>query len=155
MILAHQLNNYVYAGVRPACGSQLPLPHYSTHNGKRALLPLPPGEGWGGGAQIKLWLNYLLCRLFIVAGGSPAASHFFCLAKKSDQKKATQDPPPLRGSLRCSNDQAAAELALRAQTVLADSPWSFSATRWRMMGGKNGFSGIQHSVSFILKIGAV
>ena len=30
--------------------------------------------------------------------------------------------PPLRGSLRCSVGQAAAELALRAQTVLADYP---------------------------------
>jgi hypothetical protein len=30
--------------------------------------------------------------------------------------------PPLRGSLRCSTGQAAAELALRAQTVLAEIP---------------------------------
>jgi len=30
--------------------------------------------------------------------------------------------PPLRGALRCSTGQAAAELALRAQTVLAKNP---------------------------------
>jgi len=30
--------------------------------------------------------------------------------------------PPLRGPLRCSTGQAAAELALRAQTVLAEIP---------------------------------
>ena len=55
------------------------------------------------------------------AGGSPAASHFSCLAKKSNQKKS---PPVCRpsGSLRCSTGQAAAELALRAQTVLAEIP---------------------------------
>jgi len=56
------------------------------------------------------------------AGGSPAAGYFSCFAKKSNQKKAIPNPPPLRGSLRCSAGQAAAELALRAQTVLADIP---------------------------------
>jgi hypothetical protein len=51
------------------------------------------------------------------AGGRPAASHFSCLAKKSNQKKEiVPGLPPLRGTLRCSAGQAAAELALRAQT---------------------------------------
>jgi len=35
------------------------------------------------------------------------------------------------GSLRCSTGQAAAELALRAQTVLAEIPWPACATRRR------------------------
>ena len=57
------------------------------------------------------------------AGGSPAASHFFLLRqRKSNQKEGDPGLPPLRGSLRCSTGQAAAELALRAQTVLADIP---------------------------------
>jgi len=33
-----------------------------------------------------------------LAGGSPAASHFSCLAKKSDQKKATPTAPNSRKS---------------------------------------------------------
>ena len=70
-------------------------------------------------------------------GGSPTASYFSCFAKKSNQKKATPNPPPLRGSLRCSTGQAAAELALRAQTVLADIPWPACATRWRTRGVKS------------------
>ena len=71
------------------------------------------------------------------AGGSPAASHFLLLRQKeSNQRKG--DPglwlrhnlkvslrrnkllrsvlSPLRGTLRCSTGQAAAEPALRAQT---------------------------------------
>jgi hypothetical protein len=56
-------------------------------------------------------------------GGSPTASHFFLLRqRKSNQKEGDPNPPPLRGSLRCSTGQAAAELALRAQTVLAEIP---------------------------------
>jgi hypothetical protein len=57
------------------------------------------------------------------AGGSPAASHFFLLRqRKSNQKEGDPGLPPLRGTLRCSTGQAAAELALRAQTVLAEIP---------------------------------
>jgi len=57
------------------------------------------------------------------AGGSPAASHFFLLRqRKSNQKEGDPGLPPLRGTLRCSPGQAAAELALRAQTVLAEIP---------------------------------
>jgi len=55
----------------------------------------------------------------MVAGGSPAASHFSCFAKKSNQKKANPGLPPLRGSLEKPQTGGAAELALRAQTVLA------------------------------------
>ena len=56
-------------------------------------------------------------------GGSPTASHFFLLRqRKSNQKEGAPGLPPLRGALRCSTGQAAAELALRAQTVLAESP---------------------------------
>ena len=66
------------------------------------------------------------------AGGSPAATHFSCFAKKSKQKKATPGSSALRASLRYSERQAAAELGLvvmktrkvscraRPQTVLAD-----------------------------------
>ncbi|MDO8292511.1 MAG: hypothetical protein Q7T29_06575 [Gallionella sp.] len=57
------------------------------------------------------------------AGGSPTASHFLLLRQKeSNQKEGDPGLPPLRGSLRCSTGQAAAELALRAQTVLAETP---------------------------------
>jgi len=57
------------------------------------------------------------------AGGCPAASHFFLLRqRKSNQKEGDPGLPPLRGSLRCSTGQAAAELALRVQTVLAETP---------------------------------
>jgi len=41
--------------------------------------------------------------------------------RKVTKKKATRFAA-LRGTLRCSTGQAAAELALRAQTVLADIP---------------------------------
>ena len=47
------------------------------------------------------------------AGGSPAASHFLCFAKESNQRKATPGSSPLRGSLRCSQTRAAAELVAR------------------------------------------
>jgi len=57
--------------------------------------------------------------MLMVAGGSPAASHFSCFAKKSNQKKANPGLPPLRGSLEKPQTGGAAELALRAQTVLA------------------------------------
>ena len=80
---------------------------------------------------------------FKTVGGSPAAitndlpsvvcwvsqmassfiSHFLLLRQKeSNQRKGDPGLPPLRGTLRCSTGQAAAELALRAQTVLADYP---------------------------------
>jgi hypothetical protein len=56
-------------------------------------------------------------------GGSPTASHFLLLRQKeSNQRKGDPGLPPLRGALRCSTGQAAAELALRAQTVLAEIP---------------------------------
>jgi hypothetical protein len=58
-----------------------------------------------------------------IAGGSPAASYFLLLRQKeSNQRKGDPGLPPLRGALRCSTGQAAAELALRAQTVLAEIP---------------------------------
>jgi len=42
--------------------------------------------------------------------------------ERANQKEGDPTAPPLRGSLRCSTGQAAAELALRAQTVLAEIP---------------------------------
>ena len=51
-------------------------------------------------------------RCFKFAGGWPAASHFSCAAKKSNQKKAAPGSPALRAPLRCSPCRAAAELAL-------------------------------------------
>jgi hypothetical protein len=69
-------------------------------------------------------VNFILKGIKInTAGGSPAASHFFLLRqRKSNQKEGDPGLPPLRGALRCSTGQAAAELALCAQTVLADIP---------------------------------
>ncbi|MDP1635519.1 MAG: hypothetical protein Q8L69_12665, partial [Gallionellaceae bacterium] len=46
----------------------------------------------------------------------------FASPKESNQRKGDPGAPPLRGTLRCSTGQAAAELALRAQTVLAEIP---------------------------------
>ena len=66
----------------------------------------------------------------MVVGGSPTASHFFCFAKKNNQKKANPNPPPLRGSLRCASSQAAAEISPRRQPLtslrysVADEGWS-------------------------------
>jgi len=45
----------------------------------------------------------------------------FASPKEGNPRKGAPGLPPLRGSLRCSTGQAAAELALRAQTVLADT----------------------------------
>jgi hypothetical protein len=57
-----------------------------------------------------------------IAGGSPAASYFLLLRQnKVTKEKATPVCRP-SGALRCSTGQAAAELALRAQTVLAEIP---------------------------------
>jgi hypothetical protein len=67
---------------------------------------------WAGGGAVCEGLG----RETINAGGCPAASHFSCLAKKSNQKKSPPVCRPSRDSLRCSSGQAAAELALRAQT---------------------------------------
>ena len=80
----------------------------------------------------------------------------FASPNESSQRKGDPGLPPLRGSLRCwlrhnlkvslrrnnprcgllSTGQAAAELALRAQTVLADYPRPVSATRRRTGEGK-------------------
>ena len=49
---------------------------------------------------------------YAVAGGSPAATFFFCLPKRRRQEKGTPGSPPLRGALRYSDRRAAAELAL-------------------------------------------
>ena len=78
------------------------------------------------------WLVFLMQIKINTAGGSPAARHFLLLRQKeSNQRKGDPGLPPLRGSLRCSTGQAAAELALRAQTVLADIPCPACATRRR------------------------
>jgi len=47
---------------------------------------------------------------------------FFVWPKKVIKETPPQFAAPCGGTLRCSNGQAAAELALRAQTVLADTP---------------------------------
>ena len=65
----------------------------------------------------------------IEAGGSPAASYFSCSAKKSNPKKAAPGSSALRAALRYSRVKAAAELALRAQTVLADGPFTRCVAR--------------------------
>jgi len=55
----------------------------------------------------------------------------FASPKEGNRRKGDPGLPLLRGTLRCSAGQAAAELALRAQTVLADFPWPACATRRR------------------------
>jgi len=74
------------------------------------------GGGLGRGSELgvislKININF--------AGGSPAAAYYSCFAKKSKQKKAIPGLPPLRGTLNLLKASGAAELALRAQTVLA------------------------------------
>jgi len=66
------------------------------------------------------------------AGGSPAASHFSCFAKKSNQKKAAPGSPPFQGALRYSRLKAAAELVGRndfSSGALAMAPSSDSPRR--------------------------
>jgi len=55
--------------------------------------------------------------------------HFLASPRKQNQKKATPSTAPFGGSLRCSPVRAAAQLALRAQTVLADCPRPVCAAR--------------------------
>ena len=69
-----------------------------------------------------------------VAGGSQAASHFSCFAKKSNQKKATPASSALRAPLCYSGRPAAAKtrtrgyfyqtvlICARPQTIAADCP---------------------------------
>jgi hypothetical protein len=86
----------------------------------------------------------MACQFTKSCRGCPAASYFSCFAKQSNQKKATPSPPPLRGSLRCSSNRAAAELALCAQTVLADFPRLACATRrWKRGISNAGFASIR------------
>jgi hypothetical protein len=84
VILAHQLNKNNFVDVCSASGSRLPHPHHSPRNGKRVLLPLPPGEGWGGGAQHD-------ARITIKVSSLPGVARllvtFFFFAKK----KVTKD----------------------------------------------------------------
>jgi hypothetical protein len=57
---------------------------------------------------------------FNTVGGCPTASYFLLLRQKeSNQRKGDPGLPPLRGTLAHSQTSGAAELALRAQTVLA------------------------------------
>ncbi|MGC3963236.1 MAG: hypothetical protein QM803_07865 [Rhodocyclaceae bacterium] len=59
--------------------------------------------------------------LIALAGSSPRrASSFLVLDKKVTKEAAPQRRRPLADPLRCAVEKAAAELALRAQTVLAD-----------------------------------
>ena len=57
-----------------------------------------------------------------VAGYGPARRFLSLCGQRKESKKCRPGLPPLRGTLRCSTGQAAAELALRAQTVLAEIP---------------------------------
>ncbi|MGC3962753.1 MAG: hypothetical protein QM803_05330 [Rhodocyclaceae bacterium] len=59
--------------------------------------------------------------LSALAGSSPRrASNFFVIDKEVTKKATPQRRRPLADPLRCAVEKAAAELALRAQTVLAD-----------------------------------
>lgn len=50
------------------------------------------------------------------AGGCPAASHFSCLVKKSNQKKSPPGLPPLRGFLNQPQASGAVQLDLVGHT---------------------------------------
>ncbi len=62
-------------------------------------------------------------RSLVVAGGSPAATHFLCFAKESKQRKATPRSSALRASLRYSKRQAAAELGLEWAELQKVEDW--------------------------------
>jgi len=63
--------------------------------------------------------------------GCPAGRLLFLLRQEKLTKRRRPHPPPLRGSLRCSPNRAAAELGLRPQTVLAEIPRpGCAARRW-------------------------
>lgn len=58
-----------------------------------------------------------------LAGSGPAAGYFSCLPKKSNPKKGTPLHHPFGAKPRLNRAiGAAAQLALRAQTVLAEFP---------------------------------
>ncbi len=88
------------------------------------------------------------------AGGSPAASHFSCFAKKSNQKKAAPSSPPLRGSLRYSRLKAAAELVGRmvvsspavALAPSSDSPRRLPLQPLRCSAARTGFADVTQCV---------
>jgi hypothetical protein len=86
---------------------------------------------WGGGRFWALGFSDALC-------SAPDGRAYFLLLrqKKVAKEKATPRHRSFgmklqRSSLRCSTCRAAAELALRAQTVLADCPRPVSAARRR------------------------
>ena len=86
---------------------------------------------WGGGRFLALGFSDALC-------SAPDGRAYFLLLrqKKVAKEKATPRHRSFgmklqRSSLRCSTCRAAAELALRAQTVLADCPRPVSAARRR------------------------
>ena len=59
---------------------------------------------------------------WVLSGGRPAAGKRYLSRQIPLHSKAEPGPVPLRGSLRCSQGAAAAELGLRPQTVLAEFP---------------------------------
>ena len=54
-------------------------------------------------------MNYEQARLVSAYGGSPAATHFSCFAKKSKQKKATQKPLPATRVPKSNDHQSGAQ----------------------------------------------
>ena len=85
-------------------------------------------------------LNLCVVSTIKFAGGGPAAGYFSCLAKKSNQKKATPGSPVLWTALRCSLLRAAAELALvkKRQGLKQSSP-TFPGVA-PLLGGSQGES---------------
>ena len=93
-------------------------------SGLMASLPLPPGEGWGGGKRYDIsdeqW-KYAVCR------GSPTASCFSCLAKKSNQKKSPPihhlfEVPCIARLARLPHKLARSATRPRAQTYSSEFP---------------------------------
>jgi hypothetical protein len=69
-------------------------------------------------------------RDFQIRRGQPGSWLLFLVSpRKSNQKERDPGSLPLRGTLCCSPKRAAVQLALRAQTVLADFSRSCCAAR--------------------------
>jgi hypothetical protein len=77
---------------------------------RRSLVAPSPwkGEGWDGGGvlasrscpmcpRLRDSSHILVNSSWVLAGCGPAAGYFLCLAKESNQRKATPVPLPLRG----------------------------------------------------------
>ena len=80
------------AGIGAGCGNSGEGLHPRLSPFSTCALPRPfAGEGWG---EQPPWIGNSVAAPCDHAGGSPAASHFLCFAKESNQRKASAGKLP-------------------------------------------------------------